>query len=683
MATKKKNQRISANKANIASITKQINNFELKALNHINNQEFDFAYSIYLKVLNLGHPSVTALANLGAIAVMKADYDNAIKFLEKAITKDKNYLDAWINLGIALKAKNQLQDAHACFNKAIEIDPNNAIIHNNIGITYKRLNNIEAAIFHYSKAAELDSNYFEAYFNLAIAYQAINNDKGALENYQNTLKINKNYKQAHNNLGLLYKDSGNITEAIECFQQALLIDQFYCDAISSLADTYNYVEKYELAIKTYKKILEIDEGNIITHLKIAENFKQLKQYQSAFDQLQLARKYAPYDINVLNEIGVIEMDLNNINKSIAIFETALTINSDHPGILSNLAMALQDKGELTKANELYRKAILIYPQHPEANHNLGLLLLLNGNYQEGWQYHEWRFAGKEQKLPARPNCEPLKVFNLNPKLNLLVMAEQGLGDTLQFMRYIPLLKKQVNKLYFCAQPPLESIIKSSGINDNFLLLDQAMQIKDAVWMPLLSIPMHLNIEPNNVIANEPYIHTPASLIDKWRKKLCNENHLIIAINWQGNPNAEKSNNKNRSIPLKIFEALSTIPNIKLLSLQKGYGSEQLDDCSFRHKFVSIQNDISNTWDFCETAAIIKCCNLVITSDTSIAHLAAALGHPTWLLIKKIPDWRWGLDTESSFWYPSMRIFRQEQQGDWQALMQRVKEELLKFISLIS
>lgn len=649
MSNKKKKKKLAAINKNAITKQSQIKDLEQRALNFINQQNYDAAYALYLKIAGLGHSSTTTLANLGAVALMKANWDESIKYLEKAIITDPNILDAWINLGVAFQSKSQLQDALVCFSKSLEIDPHNAIVHNNVGITYKRLNNTSAAIYHYKKATELNPNYYEAF----------------------------------NNLGLLYKEIGDAKAAIECFQQALRINQQYCDALSNLADAYNLIEEYENAINSYKQLLKIDSANIKAHLKLADNFKKGRQYQSALIHLKLARKYAPENIDVLNDLGVIQMDMDNISESISIFETALTLNPNHSGILSNIAMAFEHLGELTKANNLYRKALYINPHQAEANHNLGLLLLLTGRYQEGWQYYEWRFAGKEQKLLFMPSCEPLKMFDLNPKLNLLVVAEQGLGDTLQFMRYIPLIAKQVNNLYFCAQPPLEGIIRSSGISDNLLTLNQAMAIKDAYWLPLLNIPNHLNIEPKNVIISEPYIHTTKSLMEKWHAKFFNEKLPVIAINWQGNPNAEQSNNKGRSIPLKTFEPLASIPNIKLLSLQKGYGSEQLDDCLFKDKFVSFQQEISNTWDFCETSAIIKSCNLVITSDTSIAHLAAALGHPTWLLIKKIPDWRWGLNSDSSFWYPSMRIFRQDQQGDWHALMQRVKEELLKFISLIS
>ena len=170
-------------------------------------------------------------------------------------------------------------------------------------------------------------------------------------------------------------------------------------------------------------------------------------------------------------------------------------------------------------------------------------------------------------------------------------------------------------------------------------------------------------------------HSKNELNKKWKKILSKEKRPIVGINWQGNPTVEKDNLIGRSLPLETFSTIARNNNCKFLSLQKGFGSEQLDHCSFKNKFVECQPQIDTTWDFLENTSIIDNCDLIITSDTSIAHLAGGMGKPTWLLLHHMPDWRWGMEGSSTFWYPSMRLFRQKERHNWQEVMERVSSAL--------
>jgi hypothetical protein len=249
------------------------------------------------------------------------------------------------------------------------------------------------------------------------------------------------------------------------------------------------------------------------------------------------------------------------------------------------------------------------------------------------------------------------------------------------MRYVIPLRNQGVAVSLCALPKLHSLIQASGIDPSPLTPEQANQVTDGRWIPLLSVPRHLEVSPSHPIITEPYIKTTDELIAKWKSILAAEQNNIIGINWQGDPKTEKIEFKGRSFPLETLAPIAQTTNTSLLSLQKGFGSEQLENCSFKDRFVSCQDQISETWDFLETAAIIANCGLVITSDTSIAHLAGGMGKPTWLLLKKVPEWRWGLEGETTFWYPSMRLFRQSERGNWNELMERVAEELQKHLGV--
>ncbi|MFL0770875.1 MAG: DUF6165 family protein [Prochlorococcus sp.] len=305
-------------------------------------------------------------------------------------------------------------------------------------------------------------------------------------------------------------------------------------------------------------------------------------------------------------------------------------------------------------------------------------MLLGGDYKNGWEKYEWR--SKEKKEPAKPHALPKCILwsgeiAINQINQLLLVTEQGLGDTLQFMRYALALRDQGVEVSLCAQPKLHSLIQTSGIDPSPLTPQEANQVSDGQWMPLLSVPRRLEVSPEKPIITEPYIKTTDELIDKWKGILSAEQRPIIGINWQGNPKAEKTGLRGRSLALEAFAPITSSSQISLLSLQKGFGSEQFETCSFKDRFISCQDQINDTWDFLETAAIIANCDLVITSDTSVAHLAGGMGKTTWLLLHKVPDWRWGLEGDTTFWYPSMRLFRQRERGNWNEVMERVAEAL--------
>ena len=304
---------------------------------------------------------------------------------------------------------------------------------------------------------------------------------------------------------------------------------------------------------------------------------------------------------------------------------------------------------------------------------------MSGDYASGWQRYEYRFQSKNAKevLNAHPSCEQWNGEALTQGEKLLLVSEQGLGDTLQFMRYATALRNQGLSVSVCAPRKLHTLIQTSGIDPSPLTPKQANAFTEGHWIPLLSVPRLLEVSPSNPIITEPYIKTTAEMTAKWAEILSAEQLPIVGINWQGNPKTEKTGLRGRSLALETFAPITGSSQITFLSLQKGFGSEQLETCSFKDRFVSCQDQVNDTWDFLETAAIIANCDLVITSDTSVAHLAGGMGKTTWLLLHKVPDWRWGLDGDTTFWHPSLRLFRQRERGNWYGVMERVAQALQK------
>ena len=377
-----------------------------------------------------------------------------------------------------------------------------------------------------------------------------------------------------------------------------------------------------------------------------------------------------------SNLGAILNNLGKLEEAETSTRKAIEVNPNFAEVHYNLGVILNDIGKLQEAELSYRKAIELKPDFAEAYHNLSFIELLKGDYLNGLENYEFRFKKKQAVLPhSKTKLKRVNKKKLQKEEKILVVSEQGLGDTLQYMRYIPYLRNQGLNVSFCAQSKLHSLIKASGIDSNPLTPEKANLVSEGKWIPLLSLPRYLRINPKNLIISEPYIYSTEELNTKWKTILSKVKRPIVAINWQGNPDMEMLKYQGRSIPLEKFSILSKSNEITMLSLQKGFGSKQLSHCSFKNKFVECQPKIDSTWDFLENAAIVESCDLIITCDTSIAHLAGGMGKKVWLLLRNIPYWTWGLKGESTFWYPSMRLFRQKERHNWQEVMERVSSAL--------
>jgi len=477
---------------------------------------------------------------------------------------------------------------------------------------------------------------------IALANQGKLKEAGAI--YRELIAAGTSNHITYGNLAAICGIQGKANELMNLVARCLELRPDYPDGYNIKGNGHRELGDIEAAIAAYKKAIEIK----------------------------------PEYPECLYHLGAAYKEKGAISEAIKCYQKAIELQPEQAGALYNLGVLFQEQGEIATAKNCYAKAIKIDPSNPESNWNYCVALLTEGDYSRGLEKHEWRWKRDRAHLNiyAKPKCRKWEEDELpRSQEKLLLIAEQGLGDTLQFMRYVIALRSQEIAVSLCVQPKLHTLIQASGIDPSPLTPEQANQVSEGHWIPLLSVPRILKVTPDNPIITEPYIKTKKELIGKWKSILSAERRPIIGINWQGSPDQEKTGFIGRSLPLVNFASIATKSNAKLLSLQKGFGSEQLESCSFKDRIVSCQDQINDTWDFLETAAIIANCDLVITSDTSMAHLAGGMGKTTWLLLKKVPEWRWGLEGDTTFWYPCMRLFRQKEMGDWDEVMERVAEAL--------
>lgn len=360
--------------------------------------------------------------------------------------------------------------------------------------------------------------------------------------------------------------------------------------------------------------------------------------------------------------------LGQIDDAIAAFRRSLELAPDFPAAHNNLALALTISGQLSEARQHFERAIALDPNYVEPHYNLARVLLLEGDYQRGWAQFGWR-----ERMRGHPSQRfALPTWSGTAELHrrVLLYAEQGLGDTIQFIRYVPLVQERVRNVTVAVQPALVPLLTSSG----YPVVGMNEQLTAAnLRCSLASLPA-LTSESGEPYAPQcPYLTPEPARVEKWLNRLQSTQGVRIGIAWQGNP--AFYSDRFRSIPLLAFEPLARVPGVTLFSLQKDFGVEQIRQLGGRFPVVDLGEELDRDAPFLDTAAILASLDLVITSDTSIAHLAGALGVRTWLATSFAPDWRWLLAREDSPWYPSLRLFRQSRLGDWSDVFERMAAAL--------
>ena len=618
---------------------------EQEALDLLKKGKSKEAEEIYLKLIKLGTKNHNIYGNLAALNGMKGNKSEMYRLLIKAIEIEPNYAEAHNNLGNFFSDRSDYDQAIRFYNNSLKINPNYAEAYNNLGTAQKGKGSVKEAIVSFQNAIKLKIDYPEPYFNLAGIYKENKDFEIAKKLYLESIKIKPSFQEAYNNIALIYHEQGDYKQAIDFYNLALEINNKNSNCLMNLSLSLKEIRDFELALIMCKKAVIIDKANP----------------------------------EIYYNIGKILQAKGDNNDAKEAFHSAIKLRPNYVEAYYNLALLNAEIGEVFLAIKLYKKAIQIRPKYYEALWNLSLLELLIGDYESGWENYKYRWY--KEKPPVLHGSHSVSKWDgedIFKAKKLLIISEQGLGDTLQYMRYIPYLNKKGINISFCAQVSLHTLIQESNIHKSPINKEESNLISSSKFIPLLSLPKYLGIKQDNVIINEPYIKSNFTLNKKWKELIFKKEKPIIGINWQGNPNME-SHYKGRSIPLEVFGEILKTNSVNFLSLQKGFGSEQLETCSFKESFVKCQKYINDTWDFLETASIIDNCDLIITCDTAVAHLAGGMGKEVWLLLKDIPFWTWGRKSAKTIWYPSMKLFRQDKENDWKEVMKRVSLELKTYL----
>jgi tetratricopeptide (TPR) repeat protein len=590
--------------------------------------------------------------------------------------------------------------------QAIEIDPANPIFHCSLGEIYKDLGRLEESIACYQKALALKPDFAEVYYDLGNIYHCQKIYPEAMGCYQKALQLKPDFVEAHYNLGNTYLDQREFENAISQYQRALVLNPGFGDAHFNLGIVLFELGKFDDAIAAYQKALTLKPDRVEAHYNMGIAFQAQNKLQEAIDCYQKAVRFQPDFPRAYNNMGNAFQDQGNAKEAIACFQKALQLKPDYEeahynlgkschdqnryqdAILcyqkalqiapefymayNNLAKTYQDMRQVEHAAHLYRKALELKPDYAEAHFNFATLHLSTGNFKAGWKGYEWRFKCRDWKrtYPYRYHTPRWNGERFAGR-KLYVHCEQGFGDSIQFIRYLPLVKGRGGTLIFETMRPLHELLKDfPGIDQ---LVEPSTDGQPAaacdLCAPLLSLPAIFNTTLKTIPAEIPYLFADATKTSEWQNRLTAKGFKVGLV-WAGK--SSHDNDQARSCKLENFAPLANIPEVQLYGLQKGNAAGQAAKLAEEMNLINLGEQFEN---FAETAGVIANLDLVISVDTAVAHLAGAMDKPVWVLLPFVPDWRWFFDRNDSPWYPTMRLFRQEKRGDWVAVMRRLTREV--------
>jgi tetratricopeptide (TPR) repeat protein len=457
----------------------------------------------------------------------------------------------------------------------------------------------------------------------------------AAEAYRKILAIRRDAVEAHNNLGMILAQQGKLDEAAAQYQRAMALRPDFVEAHNNLGILLAQQGKLDLAAARLEQVLVLKPDLHWAHYNLGNVF--------------------------LNQ--------GKLDEAAIRFEQALALRPDLAEAHNNLGTALKRQGKLREAVARYTQALALRPDYAEAQLGLATCYLVEGDYERGWPAYETRLRLPEF-VPQRLNI-PRWTGQPLAERSLLLVAEPGFGNTLHFVRYARVLKERGARIVLAVQAELGRLLASHPDLDELLILGSAAELPRLdFFLPLLSAPGALGTNASTIPCNVPYLWAEPTLTDKWRQELAGIDGFKIGIVWQGSRGYHLD--RWRSIALAHFAPLSSLPGVQLISLQKGFGSEQVATVDFPVLDLSGRLD-EVAGPFMDTAAVIRNLDLVVTADTAIAHLAGALGAPVWVALQFSSEWRWMRDRDDSPWYPTMRLFRQTTFGEWPDVFERIAD----------
>ncbi len=578
------------------------------------------------------------------------------------------YLASLVDAALEAHQAGRLEAAEPFYREALSLDPTHPKALHYFGVLQHQRGNHPFAAELMSEALKLDRTDAACWSNRGLVAAALGHPEEAMICYDQALQLQPDFADARNNFGVALQAQGALDEAINQYRQALAADPSMVDAHLNLGTALSKLGRYDEALVCYQNALALHPHSAEAHFNAGNAYNAQGEHVAAiasFEQaLALRGDYAEAHINLGSLIG----KLGDYAGAESQYRRAVALKPN-PTNLVCLGGSLGAQGRLDEEEGFYRHALALDPDYADAHQNLAWLLLKRGDYKQGWAEYARRWRPHEHAAIAVPGVAEWRGEPLDGRRMLLV-GEQGFGDHFQFLRYARVLEQRGATVDACVREPLLSLAERvPGVHHAFSGKPDGDY---DFWVPMTSVPSCVGTDLSTIPADLPYLFADKAKVKAWRKRMdaAGKAERKVGLVWAGSPTF--GNDRYRSMALANLRALSEVKNVAWYALQKGPAHAQLADAppAFRaHDFTA------DLHSFDDTAALIMNLDLVIAVDTGVAHLAAALGKPVWVLLPANSDWRWLENRSDSPWYPGMTLFRQAIMGDWGAVVKRVAEKL--------
>jgi tetratricopeptide (TPR) repeat protein len=630
------------------------------------------AEQIYQEILQADSGHVEVFYLLGVACHGLGKRTDAVTRLEQAVRLKPDFAEAHNHLGIVLAQQGKLDEAEACHRRALKHQPSYCAAHGLLGNLLREQGRLDEAAACYQRIVELDPNCAEAHNDLGITRQQQQRFAEAIAHYRRALEVREDFVYAHNNLGGLLAKQDNPDEAAACYRRAIALKPDFAEAHYNLGMALAKQTRLDEAVGCYRRALEIKPDYAEAQNNLGIVLMEANRLDEAVACYRQAIALRPQHAEAHCNLAAALTKRNNFDEAIACYRRALVLKPDFAQAHYDLGGALVEWNQPEEAVPCFQRALELKPDFADAHYSCAIALLLAGRLAEGWTEFEWRWKCGVREEPGIE--QPCWTGDALAGRTILLHSEQGLGDTLQYIRYAELVKQRGGRVIAACPAPLTRLVKSCAGVDRVLAPGDLFDHYD-VQAPLVSLPRIFGTTLATVPARVPYLSPDAGLVEMWKDELDAEGAFKVGIAWQGNPTFKQD--RFRSIPLSQFAEILRIPGVRVYSLQMGHGREQLAELGSPSPIVDLGDRLG---DFYNTAAIVRSLDLVISCDSAPVHLAGALAVPVWLALAFAPHWTWMLEREDSPWYPTARLFRQRQPGDWSEVFSRLSAQLRALIA---
>jgi tetratricopeptide (TPR) repeat protein len=628
------------------------------------------ALECFDRTLRLGQSTPDVLGNrafvlqrLGRLEAAIASYDESLRFRPD----DPNTLHG---RGTALHRAERFAEALACYDAVLRIRPSHAEALARRGDVLQELGRPAEALAAYENALRSNGRDAALLYQHGNVLRSLGRPAQALNSYRAVLEVDPEHVGALCGCARCLLDSAAFDRALAYCDAALRLapDSFAVHALR--ANILSAAGQSAPALEAYDRALAIEPHNPMALCNRTAALRELGRLDEALAASEKVIALAPELPQAWMNRGICLLGLCRFEEALASIDGALRLRPDYPEALSNRGVVLRELGRFAEALEAFDASLALRSDFPHALNNKSVLLLLLGDFENGWKsYGGYASAPEPQRngpCPEWPGASTLA-----KGLRLLVADEHGLGDCIQFGRYLPQLVAAGADVTVVCRPAIQRVLQP--LFEGVRVLDKLEGHEPFdCRVGFAGLPRAYLADPQTIPAHVPYLRAEPALVARWSKAL-GQDGFKIGIAWQGNPKLDPA----RAIPLRCFARLAAPPGVRLISLQRFDGLEQLADLPPAMRVETLADFDVGEDAFIDSAAVIESLDLVIACDTSLAHLAGALGRPVWVALRQVPEWRWLLGRDDSPWYPTMRLFRQSERGDWDAVFERMAEALAR------